>query len=536
MESSRDPYGLARHGISKPATVFRNLAPAALYEETLRAGDGFLSADGALVVRTGAFTGRAPNDKFIVRDDATKDKVWWGKVNRPIAPDAFERLERRVAEHLDGKRLFVEDAWAGADPGYRIPIRVISESAWHALFARIMFIRPPAEALAGHVPEFTVLHAPTFRAVPERDGTASGTFIIISFSRKTVLIGGTAYAGEIKKSIFTVLNCVLPQRGVLSMHCSANVGERGDVALFFGLSGTGKTTLSADPARRLIGDDEHGWSDHGVFNFEGGCYAKTIRLSAKNEPDIYAASCRFGTILENVVLDERTRVPDFDDDSITENTRAAYPIDFIRNVEPSGRGGHPKTIVMLTCDAFGVLPPIARLTPEQAMYHFLAGYTAKVAGTEKGVTEPKATFSTCFGAPFMALHPSTYAKLFGEKIARRGVPCYLVNTGWTGGPYGTGRRMPLPLTRALVRCALDGTLERVETREDPVFGIRVPRSCPEVPVEILTPRSTWRDPASYDAKAAELATLFADAFAQFADFVPQEVREAGPRVGVQRAG
>jgi phosphoenolpyruvate carboxykinase (ATP) len=531
MQSIRDSQGLIRHRIPNAGAVHINSVAARLYEETIRRGEGVLSADGALVVRTGALTGRAPNDKFIARDAETEDKVWWGTVNRAFSPEKFEALERRLTAHLEGQTLFVQDAWAGADPDHRVSVRVISESPWHALFSQIMFIRPPSEALGSDAPEFTILHAPSFKAVPERDGTASGTFILLSFSRKTVLIGGTGYAGEIKKSVFTILNYLLPQKGVLSMHCSANVGAQGDVALFFGLSGTGKTTLSADPERRLIGDDEHGWSERGVFNFEGGCYAKTIRLSRQNEPDIYAACRRFGAVLENVILDERTRVPDFDDDRLTENTRGAYPIEFIRNAEPSGRGGHARTVVMLTCDAFGVLPPIARLTPEQAMYHFLAGYTAKVAGTEKGVTEPKATFSTCFGAPFMALHPSVYSKLFGEKIARHRATCYLVNTGWTGGPFGEGRRMPLPLTRQLVRCALDGTIARAETRVDPVFGLAIPAGCPGVPPEVLSPRATWRDAEAYDRKAKELAGLFEKAFEPFAPFVSPEVRAAGPRRG-----
>ncbi len=523
-----DTYGLIDHGIRPRGPVVRNAPAPALCEEAIRREEAILSCDGALVVRTGAFTGRAPDDKFIARDATTEDAVWWGKVNRAFPPDAFERLERRVAEHLGERPLFVQDSWVGADPDYRISVRVISESPWHALFSQIMFIRPGRAELDGRAPDFTILHAPSFRADPARDGTASGTFILLSFSRKKVLIGGTGYAGEIKKSVFTILNYLLPQRGVLSMHCSANVGPAGDVALFFGLSGTGKTTLSADPERRLIGDDEHGWSERGIFNFEGGCYAKTIRLSAKTEPDIYAAVRRFGALLENVVLDE-DRAPNFDDSSITENTRGAYPLEYIRNVEPGGRGGHPSAIVMLTCDAFGVLPPIARLTPEQAMYHFLAGYTAKVAGTENGVTEPRATFSACFGAPFMALHPSVYARLFGEKIARHGARCYLVNTGWTGGPFGEGQRMPLPLTRALVRAALAGTLDGVEAWEDPVFGLRVPARCPGVPTDILTPRATWRDPEAYDRTAAYLARLFEEAFAPFADFVAREVRAAGPR-------
>jgi phosphoenolpyruvate carboxykinase (ATP) len=500
-----------------------------LYEEAIRRREGRLAHLGPLVVRTGQYTGRAPNDKFIVREPSSVDKVWWGKVNRPMEPDSFEALRRRLLAYLQGKDLFVQDCFAGADPDYRLPIRVITETAWHSLFARDMFIQAKREELAVHVPQFTVLHVPNFHALPELDGTHSEVFVIINFGQRLVLVGGTQYAGEIKKSIFTVLNYLLPQQSVLSMHCSANIGAEGDVAIFFGLSGTGKTTLSADPARTLIGDDEHGWSDRGVFNFEGGCYAKVIRLSAQAEPEIYATTRRFGTILENVAFDSLTGRLNLDDDSLTENTRAAYPITHIPNATREGVGGHPTNIIMLTADAFGVLPPIARLTPAQAMYHFLSGYTAKVAGTEKGVTEPQATFSTCFGAPFMALAPTVYAGLLGEKIARHKVNVWLVNTGWSGGTYGVGKRMAIAHTRAMVHAALGGALNDVPTTPDPTFGIAVPRACPDVPAEVLDPRTTWADPAAYDAQARKLAAMFAENFATYAEQVAPEVRAAGPQ-------
>jgi phosphoenolpyruvate carboxykinase (ATP) len=530
MDTAHDPQGLERHGFASGVRAHRNLTAAALYEETIRRGDGAIAHGGALVVRTGAFTGRSPNDKFVVREPESEGKVWWGKVNRPLDPARFDALHGRMLAYLQGRELFVQDSFAGADPEFRIGVRVISESPWHVLFAKALLIEPAAGDAAGDAPDLTILHAPSFTASPEIDGTTSGTFIVLNFAKRLVLIGGTAYAGEIKKSVFTYLNYALPLRGVLSMHCSANLGADGDAAVFFGLSGTGKTTLSADPRRRLVGDDEHGWSDRGVFNFEGGCYAKTIRLSREHEPAIWDAAQRFGTVLENVTLDPATRALDFDDERATENTRAAYPLEFIANAESSKRGGHPRNLIMLTCDAFGVMPPIARLSPDQAMYHFLAGYTAKVAGTEKGVTEPRATFSACFGAPFLVLPPATYAKLLGEKIARHDARCWLVNTGWTGGPFGQGRRMSLPHTRALVDAVLDGSLARAELGEDPVFGLQVPRACRGVPTEVLTPRNTWRDKAAYDAKAAELAGLFDKAFEPFAGVVAPEVRYAGPRV------
>jgi len=515
-------------GITNVNTVYWNLSTPSLVEEAVRRREGRLAHLGPLVVRTGQHTGRSPNDKFIVREPSCVDKVWWGKVNRPLEPDQFDRLHRRLLAYLQGKDLFVQDCFAGADPAYRLPLRVITETAWHSLFARNMFIQLDQEQLAKHVPQFTVINAPNFHAEPEVDGTHSEVFVVIHFGRRLVLIGGTQYAGEIKKSIFTVLNFLLPQRDVLSMHCSANIGPNDESAIFFGLSGTGKTTLSADPARKLIGDDEHGWSDRGVFNFEGGCYAKVIRLSAQSEPEIYETTRRFGTILENVAFNSATGRLNLDDDSLTENTRAAYPISHIPNATRDGLGGHPTHIIMLTADAFGVLPPIAKLTPAQAMYYFLSGYTAKVAGTEKGVTEPQATFSTCFGAPFMALSPTVYANLLGAKIARHKVDVWLVNTGWSGGPYGVGQRMKISYTRAMINAALNGELRDVPTTSDPNFGVAVPTYCPNVPAEVLNPRNTWADKAAYDTQAKALASMFIDNFKSFADQVSSEVNLAGP--------
>jgi phosphoenolpyruvate carboxykinase (ATP) len=523
--------GLDAHGIANVSRVYWNLTTPALYEEAVRRREGLVAHAGPLVCRTGHHTGRSPNDKFVVEEPSTADRVWWGKVNRPISTDHFEALHKHLLAFLEGKELFVQDCYAGADPVYRLPIRIITEYAWHSLFARHLFIpeRDP-ERREHHHPEFTVIDMPRFHADPALHGTKSEVFIIINFAKRLVLIGGTSYAGEIKKSIFTVMNYLLPLRNVMPMHCSANVGERGDVALFFGLSGTGKTTLSSDPERQLIGDDEHGWSDLGVFNFEGGCYAKMIRLSADAEPQIYATTRRFGTVLENVSIETATRRLNLDDDSLTENTRGAYPISFIENSVPSGVGGHPKNIVMLTADAFGVLPPIARLTPEGAMYHFLSGYTARVAGTEKGVTEPKATFSTCFGAPFLPLHPNVYARFLGERIGEHKANVWLVNTGWSGGPYGTGTRMKIAYTRAMIKAALGGGLDHVEFQTDPVFNIAVPQSCPGVPASVLKPRSTWSDPAAYDSQARQLAQMFAENFKGFEDAVSADVRAAGPRV------
>jgi phosphoenolpyruvate carboxykinase (ATP) len=523
--------GLHVEGMMNLARVHWNLSVPALYEETVRRREGLMAEDGPLVCRTGQHTGRSPNDKFIVREPSSADRVWWGKVNRPIDPEHFDALHKQLLAYVQGKEMFVLDAYAGADPQYRLPIRVITEMAWHSLFARHMFIgeTDPGQQ-ADHKPQFTVIDVPSFTAEPVRHGTNSETFILLNLAKRLVLIGGTTYAGEIKKSIFTVMNYLLPLRNVLSMHCSANVGAGGDVALFFGLSGTGKTTLSSDPERQLVGDDEHGWSDDGVFNIEGGCYAKMIRLSRDAEPQIYDATRRFGTVLENVSMDSKSRRLDLDDDSLTENTRGAYPLSYIVNSVPTGQAGHPRHIVMLTADAFGVMPPIARLTPAGAMYHFLSGYTAKVAGTEKGVTEPKATFSTCFGAPFMVLHPNVYAKFLGEKIARHDVRVWLVNTGWSGGPYGVGARMKIGYTRAMIRAALSGALEDVDYELDRVFNLEVPTALPGVPSELLKPRQTWRDSSAYDAQAKKLAQMFVENFAAYENAVEPEVRAAGPRI------
>jgi phosphoenolpyruvate carboxykinase (ATP) len=505
--------------------VHWNLSAAHLCELALARREGQLSAEGALVCLTGQHTGRSPRDKFIVREPSSDAHLWWGSVNRPIEESHFAALERDVTDYLRGRDLFVHDLAGGADPRFRVPVRVVTELAWHSLFARNLLL----DSSAPNGQAFTIIAAPGFKASPARHGTRSETCIVISFARRRVIIAGTAYAGEIKKSVFTILNYLLPFRDVFPMHCSANLGADGRVALFFGLSGTGKTTLSSDPSRRLIGDDEHGWSGAGVFNFEGGCYAKTVRLSAKAEPQIWSATRRFGAVLENVVMDPESRRVDFDADTLTENTRAAFPIDFIDRHEPSGAGGHPTDVVMLTADAFGVMPPIARLTPSQAMYHFLSGYTARVAGTERGVTEPTATFSACFGAPFLPLRPGVYASFLGRRLAEHQSRVWLVNTGWTGGPAGEGERMPLRYTRAMVTAALEGQLDRVPTSPDPIFGVDVPRSCPGVPDGLLDPRSTWREPASYDAQARRLASMFAENFAGFAADVAPEVASAGPR-------
>ncbi len=523
------PIDLEQHGIRNVENITWNLNTPALYEQVIRRREGIVSHLGPLVVRTGNYTGRSPNDKFIVQEPSSENRVWWGKVNRPMDPVHYEVLRARLMAYFQGRDLFVQDCYAGADPDYRLPVRIVTETAWHSLFARNMFRRIlDPEELKNHKPEFTVINAPNFKALPEIDGTNSEAFIIVHFGKKQIIIGGSSYAGEIKKSIFSALNLVLPEQKVLSMHCSANVGKDGDTALFFGLSGTGKTTLSADPDRGLIGDDEHGWSDSGVYNFEGGCYAKVIRLSKEAEPEIFACTRSFGTILENVAIDMRTRRVDLDDATLTENTRAAYPITHIPNCVRSGVGGHPRNIIMLTADAFGVLPPISKLTPEMAMYHFLSGYTAKVAGTERGIKEPQATFSYCFGAPFMALHPTVYAELLGEKIKKHDVDCWLVNTGWSGGPYGVGSRMKIAYTRAMVRAALTGALKGVEFEADPNFKVLVPKSCPGVPENVLNPRDTWDDKAAYDAKARELAGLFKENFAEFDDHASDEVKAAGP--------
>ena len=518
-------------GLSNLGRVSWDLPTAALYEESIRRYEAAVSHLGPLVIRTGQYTGRLPKDKFFVREPSSESKICWGKINQPMAADKFETLKARLCAYLQGKDIFIENCYAGADEHYRVPIRIISERATAALFARTMFIRElDLDKLGHHVPEFTVLHAPDFHADPATDGTHSEAFVLLHFGKKLILIGGTAYAGEIKKSIFTVMNYLLPQQGVMAMHCSANYGsDENDVAIFFGLSGTGKTTLSADPDRTLIGDDEHGWSDSGTFNFEGGCYAKVIKLSREGEPEIYETTRRFGTILENVTMDMRTRHVNLDDASLTENTRAAYPITHIPNMTRTGKGGHPKHILMLTCDAFGVLPPLARLTPAQAMYHFLAGYTAKVAGTEAGIKEPQATFSPCFGAPFMALPPTVYAKFLGDKIAQHKVDVWLVNTGWSGGAYGQGERIKLAYTRAMVKAVLSGALKDVPTQADPIFGMAVPLSCPGVPGEMLNPRNTWKDKAAYDSKARELAAMFEKNFAENASDASPEIKAAGPK-------
>jgi phosphoenolpyruvate carboxykinase (ATP) len=519
----------AMAGLSDLAKVHWNLGVPALYELVVGRGEAQISLDGALIVSTGTRTGRSPQDRFIVEEPSTAPDICWGEVNKPVHQDVFDSLLAKVVAYFRGRDGFVQDLFAGADPAFRLPVRIITEQAWHSLFARNMFIRPSSEELRTFAPRFTVIHAPQFHADPARDGTRSEAFVMLNFAKRLVLIGGTAYAGEIKKSIFTVMNFLLPPRDVLPMHCSTNVGPRGDTTVFFGLSGTGKTTLSADRSRTLIGDDEHGWSKHSIFNFEGGCYAKVIRLDPAAEPEIFATTRRFGTILENVAMHEVTRQLDLDDDRHTENTRASYPIDFIPNASATGIAGLPKCVIMLTADAFGVLPPLSQLTPEQAMYHFLSGYTARVAGTEAGVREPMATFSTCFGAPFMPRPATVYASMLLDRIRGGGVNCWLVNTGWSGGAYGTGQRMLISHTRALLRAALDGALERVPMKPDPAFGLLVPEACPEVPSEVLQPRNAWRDKRAYDTTANEVARRFEVNFAQFAGAVDERVRASGIR-------
>jgi phosphoenolpyruvate carboxykinase (ATP) len=517
-------------GLRNLENIHWNLSTARLYESAVRRHEAHLAHLGPLVTRTGSFTGRAPNDKFVVDEPSSREQIWWGKINRKFPEDKFDALFQRTSHFMEGRDIFIQDLLVGADPAYELPIRVITQNAWHSLFARNLFIRPEnlGRKIGVEEPRFTVLQVPQMQANPVIDGTNSEAFIIVHFGKRLVLIGGTQYAGEIKKSIFSVMNYFLPQRGVLSMHASANVGKDGDTAIFFGLSGTGKTTLSADPDRGLIGDDEHGWGEYGVFNLEGGCYAKVINLSKEKEPLIYETTRRFGTILENVGLDFRHRRLDLNDAGLTENTRAAYPITHIPNSIYPGIAGHPSNIIMLTCDAFGVLPPIARLTPTQAMYHFISGYTAKVAGTEAGITEPRATFSTCFGAPFMSLRPSVYAELLGKQMRAHDAACWLLNTGWTGGPYGVGERMDITHTRALLSAALTRELDQVPMRVDPIFGFEVPESCPGVPQEILDPANTWSDRGAYEAKAKELAQAFHENFSQFADMVSEGLSSAGP--------
>ena len=512
----------------KLGRAHRNLSVPLLVEIIIKRKEGILSSTGALSVNTGKFTGRSPDDKYIVRDEVTKETVDWGKVNHPISKESFEKIFDRMKKHIEDKELFIFDGFVGADPENRLPIRIINNRAWHNLFARELFIRPTAEESENLKPQFTLLSCDDFVADPKEMGTRTETFIIINFKKKLILIGSTSYAGEIKKAIFSIMNFMLPEKGVFPMHCSANVGRNGDTALFFGLSGTGKTTLSADSDRRLVGDDEHGWSDRGIFNFEGGCYAKCINLKRENEPQIWNA-IRFGSVMENVVMHDGTREPDFDDGSLTENTRVAYPLDYIKGAVIPSIAGHPTVIVFLTADAFGVMPPIAKLTKQGAMYHFMSGYTSKLAGTERGVTEPKETFSQCFGAPFMPLHASKYAQMLGKRITEHGTRVYLINTGWTGGPYGIGRRMNLTHTRSMVSAALNGKIEEMTTRHHRIFNLDTPISCPGVPDEVLDPRNTWSDKDKYDAAARRLAALFIKNFEKFGN-MPKEMVEAGPRI------
>ncbi len=526
---NKSNFGIEDQGVNKTKNQYWNLGTEALYEEAIRRGEGTLAKGGAFLTTTGKHTGRSANDKFIVKNKTSEDTIGWGKVNKAISQDHFDGIHAKLLKHFEGQDVFVQDLWGGSDKNYRLAVRVITETAWHSLFARTMLIEATPKERQTFKPEFTILHAPSFKADPKVDGTNSETVVTIDFEKRLVLIGGTAYAGEIKKSVFSILNYLSPEAGVMPMHCSANIGPDGDVAIFFGLSGTGKTTLSTDSSRTLIGDDEHGWSDTSVFNFEGGCYAKLIRLSEEAEPEIFATTQRYGTILENVVMDPETRELDLDDATLAENTRGAYPIDFIPNTSAENRGGLPKNIIMLTADAFGVLPPIAKMTPEQAMYHFLSGYTAKVAGTEIGIKEPQATFSTCFGAPFMPRHPSVYGNLLRKKIAEGEVNCWLVNTGWTGGEYGVGSRMPIKVTRALLHAALDGSLLNAPMRTDENFGLEVPTEVPGVPAEILNPRRTWADQDAYDKKAKMLVALFIENFVEFEEYVDAEVRAAAPK-------
>lgn len=528
--------GLDAQGIATGAKIFWNLTTAPLVEHSLRRCESQLTKDGALLVDTGKFTGRSVKDKFVVRDATTEETINWGKINQPMTPEHWANLKADfLAAVKDQKQLYVADLYGGSQPEYRVNVRVVTQLAWHNLFVRTLLVRPAAEELLDFEPEYTILNLPSFKADPERHGCRSDTVIAVNFTEKMILIGNTEYSGEMKKGVFGLLNYLLPAEGVMPMHCSANIGADRKSAIFFGLSGTGKTTLSADASRTLIGDDEHGWSDTAVFNFEGGCYAKMINLSAEGEPEIYATTKMFGTILENVAMDEVTRELDFTDASKTENTRGAYPIDFIPNTSERNLGPPPSTIIFLTADAFGVLPPIARLTPDQAMYHFLSGYTAKVAGTEIGVTEPEATFSTCFGAAFMPRRPTVYGNLLKERIARSGAGCWLVNTGWTGGKYGVGKRMPIKETRALLNAALDGSLKNVEFRKDPNFGFEVPVAVPGVDTRLLDPRGTWADAAEYDRTATKLVDLFVENFAQFADQVDEGVRQAAPKAERQQA-
>ena len=528
VQAVRVRNGLELHGIHGAKSVAWNPPTTILYEEAIRRGEAHIGQNGPLVVNTGRYTGRSPNDKFIVKEPSSEQYIRWGSVNVPMDPSRYAGLRARMMAYLEGKDLWVQDCFAGADQRYRLPLRIVTETAWHSLFARNLFIQATPEEAREHTPQLTVIQAPGFHADPVIDGTTSNAFIILNFAAGEVLIGGTGYAGEIKKSVFSYLNYVLPDRGVFPMHCSANVGAKGDVAIFFGLSGTGKTTLSTTSDRRLVGDDEHGWSEDGVFNFEGGCYAKVIKLSAEAEPEIYATTRRFGTVLENVVFDPATRELDLDNDTLTENTRGAYPISFLPNALDVGMAGPPTNVIMITADAFGVLPPVAKLTPEQAMYYFLSGYTAKVAGTERGIKEPQATFSSCFGAPFMPRDPVVYAEMLKERIGRHGAQVWLVNTGWSGGPYGVGQRFKIKHTRAMLGSIVTGQLADTEMRTDALFGLRVPVSCPDVPPNILDPRGTWKDAAAYDRQAAKLVGMFHENFQQFAGRVSEAVSKAGP--------
>ncbi len=510
--------------------LHHNLDPTRLIEHIVNNEEGILTNRGAIRILTGQYTGRSPKDKYVVDEATTRDNIWWGDINQPISEADFDGLHQKILNYLsDCDQLYIHDAFAGQDTRYRLPIRVVSERAYHALFAWNMFVRAPEAELIDYLPDMTILAAPSLQADPIADGTKTETFITVNFKKRIILIGGTLYSGEVKKGIFSVLNYLLPHQGVLPMHCSANIGDDGDTAIFFGLSGTGKTTLSADPSRTLIGDDEHGWSDDGVFNFEGGCYAKTINLSLESEPEIYATTQMFGTILENVPLNQ-DRSPDFEDTVFTQNTRCSYPIHYIPNASDTGLGGHPENVIFLTADAFGVLPPISRLSPEQAMYHFISGYTAKVAGTERGVTEPQATFSACFGAPFLPLHPTVYAELLAEKVLRHGAKVWLINTGWTGGAYGVGSRMKLAYTRRMVDAVLNNQLDDVEYLEEPYFGLMMPAQVPDVPSDLLNPRNTWADKSAYDAKAKSLAEMFKANFEQFKDQAHPDILTGGPQV------
>jgi phosphoenolpyruvate carboxykinase (ATP) len=522
------PLALERDALSVVGEAIADLSAPALYEEAIRNGEGVIAAEGPLITRTGHHTGRSPKDKVVVDEPSSHDDVWWGEVNRPLSEAHFASLEARLIDHLRGKQVYVRNGYVGADPAYRRSLRVISEYAWHNLFAQHLFLRPQPGDLASFVPDFTVVDIPSFQADPALDGTRSETVVALHLGRRLLVIGGTEYAGEMKKSIFTVMNYLLPGQGVLPMHCAASVGPSGDVALYFGLSGTGKTSLSTDPHRTLVGDDEHGWSDHGVFNLEGGCYAKLIRLSPTAEPEIYAASRRFGAVAENVVYDPKTRAMDLDSDAITENTRGAYPLDFLGNVSPTGMADHPSNVIFLTADAYGVLPPVARLTTEQALYHFLSGYTAKVAGTEVGVKEPTATFSACFGAPFMPRHPTVYAEMLGHHLDTTGPTVWLVNTGWTGGPYGTGHRIAIADSRAIIAAILEGALGDATFEPDPWFGVAVPTHVAGIDQTLLDPRSTWPDPEAYDRQARALAQMFRDNFATMAAEAPQRAHAGGP--------